>query len=301
MLYAHKARMTFSKKDTGLTSPVFLATVVTAGDDEVWRSTDMGTTYTQVTFPYANGGFIYDLVWCVDRWVAVLNTPVTGPLAYYSTNDGDTWVPTSFNGTNFHSWRALMVDKMTNTIFAQMFLFDGYYRTIKSTNHGVTWVTVSSTDTYHLNAVFDGQPKYNLNADYGKRRCVTTADSSLFSTLDHRIKGWRVGYGTSPLYLDSPLIATSNTFSFGHNGTTWLATRRYTINEISVYTGGPNNWSLCGTIPDITGGAPLIPVDDVSGWLAGGGTRVWRSLDNGVTWSKVTANIKPSMIRSKYS
>jgi photosystem II stability/assembly factor-like uncharacterized protein len=251
----------------------------------VFRSTDNGSTWTQLNDALLNGRFI----------TSVAANPAGGDIyvgrdvnVYRSADNGNTWTtltPNIISGSSVNpDIRSIAVSPDGASIFAG--IWDGGI--IGSTDNGATWTRVNS------GAFADTLLKiYSLaihaNAGGGNTVFAGTLNSGLFRSIDNALTWTHVGSGLADDFIECLAISADGKKIFAGNrkgifastddGTNWSRVMEFTNGDF-YYTPTLSMAIRQGN----SGGNVLIAAKRSQG--------IYRSTDDGANWTQINGGLK---------
>jgi photosystem II stability/assembly factor-like uncharacterized protein len=244
-----------------------------AGGIDIFRTTDGGATWTNVTFGYS-GGNVH-----VDQHAAAFDP--TNPSIVYAGNDGGmyrstdagaTWTAIN-NGLAVTQFYAMAIDQSQPNVN-----YGGTQDNGTLGNRGGNWAMVAGGDGFFV-AVDHDNPNILYgefpNGDLWKLNLATGS----FQRITNGIDPNDPGYWSAPLVMDP---TNSQTLYHGR--------RRLYV----TYNGGAS-WQAIS--PPMTGQITAIgvsPADPAVIYIGSSRGEVWRTLDGGQTWEDVGKNGIPN-------
>lgn len=121
------------------------------GENRLWRTTDAGLTWTEMT----PNGVSQDRAWegisCSDDGQIVLASDTKPGRLWISTNGGNTWTETQPNGNSDQAWGVNAMSANGGVLYASLSTSaapTGHVRLYKSTNGGTSWTDVAAAATW---------------------------------------------------------------------------------------------------------------------------------------------------------
>ncbi len=311
---------------------IMLGTASAGVQRKIVRTTNGGTSWTEIDLPGSTIVDIKDIVFQNANTGFVSGNSVSGNAAYiaYTTNGGANWIQTIFPNPN----RGISTLQMIgSTVYAGASDYSYYY----SSNLGVNWDSVSFNDysnpyqpfifiinSFHINGsdviVVGNNGKINVSNDGGaswRNKNYSVLNASVpFSTifaLPGTTKVWAGANG------GGYILYSSNAGTNWTIQTTGAPNAIYDIDMENANTGyatGGNAFSGTGYCYKTTNGgvnwnALTIPtptyqmntadfIDVNTGWIVGGlpfasGSVISKTTDGGLSWTnQVTSNSYPS-------
>jgi|GEM_PF-3484794 len=248
---------------------------------------------------------------------------LTSKTLYKSIDGANTW--SIVNSTNLPIRSFYSFDILNNVMYISTYSADSGERVLKSTDGGVTWQDVYGIEGIVFawaekdNFLFAGTSNFGMyrSSDNGNtwqqiNNGLTTAPQGMLAIKDIIVVGNDIfiTYGENGIYKSSD---NGNTWQFSGNGTLFYSDPQYgdfyvpflTLEYYNntIYAGGDwnfgvwksedngNNWVITSyDTNNITTVDDLLVKDNVIFASSEYGD-IYRSLDNGITWTSISANL----------
>jgi photosystem II stability/assembly factor-like uncharacterized protein len=226
--------------------------------ERIWKSTDKGKSWFQSSHDFSGS------ITCGKKGNIFVSS--YGPNSMHSSDDGETWTPLPFQHGLFAS------SPTGRILFAGQ---DNEFGMIKySDDNGFTWKDYGGLDNFEL----DSNLTTALCADPDSGFYLE-ADGIVFHSYQS---------GTNPWTITSIPLSRVQSLTVASNGNLIASTNQNYQNILSISRDTGKNWlPLTGTVID--NGINFFARDSNNGVFGIDSRNIFRSLDNGFTWTKLTS------------